>query len=97
MFRPGDMAQGFVIVLSGRIEVRLTSASGREILLYAVEPGESCVQTTLGLMGGEPYSGEAVAATDASEMAFDLMQAGKQRRGIKLRRHYSRGIGKAAR
>jgi CRP/FNR family transcriptional regulator len=65
LFRPGDMAQGFVIVLSGRIEVRLTSASGREILLYAVEPGESCVQTTLGLMGGEPYSGEAVAATDA--------------------------------
>ena len=49
MFRPGDVAQGFVVVLSGRIEVRLTAASGREILLYAVEPGESCVQTTLGL------------------------------------------------
>jgi CRP/FNR family transcriptional regulator len=65
LFRPGDVAQGFVIVLAGRIEVRLTSASGREILLYAVEPGESCVQTTLGLMGGEAYSGEAVAATDA--------------------------------
>lgn len=65
MFRPGDVAQGFVIVLSGRIEVRLTAASGREILLYAVEPGESCVQTTLGLMGDEPYSGEAIAVTEA--------------------------------
>ena len=65
LFRPGDHAQGFVVVLSGRIEVRLTSASGREILLYAVEPGESCVQTTLGLMGDEPYSGEAIAATGA--------------------------------
>jgi CRP/FNR family transcriptional regulator len=65
MFRPGDVAQGFVVVLSGRIEVRLTAASGREILLYAVEPGESCVQTTLGLMGDEPYSGEAIAATEA--------------------------------
>jgi CRP/FNR family transcriptional regulator, anaerobic regulatory protein len=65
LFRPGDHAQGFVVVLSGRIEVRLTSASGREILLYAVEPGESCVQTTLGLMGDEPYSGEATAATEA--------------------------------
>jgi CRP/FNR family transcriptional regulator, anaerobic regulatory protein len=65
MFRPGDVAQGFVVVLSGRIEVRLTAASGREILLYAVEPGESCVQTTLGLMGDEPYSGEAIAVTEA--------------------------------
>lgn len=65
LFRPGDAAQGFVVVLSGRIEVRLTAASGREILLYAVEPGESCVQTTLGLMGDELYTGEATAATDA--------------------------------
>lgn len=64
LFRPGDAAQGFVVVLSGRVEVRLTAASGREILLYAVEPGESCVQTTLGLMGDEPYSGEAIAASD---------------------------------
>lgn len=64
LFRAGDRAQGFVIVLRGRIEVRLTGASGREILLYAVEPGESCVQTTLGLMGDEAYTGEAVAVAD---------------------------------
>lgn len=66
LFHPGDQANGFVIVLSGRIEVYLTGPSGREILLYAVEPGQSCVQTTLGLMAAEVYSGEAHAATDAS-------------------------------
>jgi len=66
LFRPGDIAQGFVVVLSGRIEVHLTGPSGREILLYAVEPGQSCVQTTLGLMADETYSGQAIAATDAS-------------------------------
>lgn len=65
LFRPGDLAEGFVIVLSGRIEVRLTAASGRELLLYAVEPGQSCVQTTLGLMGDEAYSGEALTVTPA--------------------------------
>lgn len=64
LFRAGDAAQGFVVVLAGRIEVHLTGRSGREILLYAVEPGQSCVQTTLGLMAGEPYSGEALAATE---------------------------------
>lgn len=65
LFHAGDQAQGFVVVLSGRIEVFLTGPSGREILLYAVEPGQSCVQTTLGLMAGESYTGEAHAATDA--------------------------------
>jgi CRP/FNR family transcriptional regulator, anaerobic regulatory protein len=64
LFRPGDAARGFVIVLSGRISVYLTGASGREILLYDVTHGESCVQTTLGLLGGEAYTGEAVAASD---------------------------------
>ncbi len=62
LFHAGDQAQGFVVVLSGRVEVFLTGPSGREILLYAVEPGESCVQTTLGLMAGEQYSGEAQVA-----------------------------------
>jgi CRP/FNR family transcriptional regulator len=65
LFRAGDAAQGFVVVLAGRIEVHLTSRSGREILLYAVEPGQSCVQTTLGLMADEPYSGEALATTES--------------------------------
>ena len=62
LFRPGDRANGFVMILEGRVEVFLTGPSGRDILLYAVEPGQSCVQTTLGLMGDEPYSGEAVTA-----------------------------------
>lgn len=63
LFRAGDLAQGFAFVLEGRIEVMLTGASGREILLYAVEPGQSCIQTTLGLIGDTPYSGEALTIT----------------------------------
>lgn len=64
VFTPGERAQGFAVVLSGRIEVSLTGPSGREIVLYAVEPGQSCIQTTLGLLGDEPYSGEAEAVTE---------------------------------
>jgi CRP/FNR family transcriptional regulator, anaerobic regulatory protein len=44
--------------------VTLTAASGREILLYAVEPGQSCIQSTLGLMGDEAYTGTARTATE---------------------------------
>lgn len=64
LFRPGESARGFVIVLSGRIDVFLTGPSGRDILLYTVEPGQSCVQSTLGLLGGDDYSAEAVATED---------------------------------
>lgn len=65
LFRPGDAARGFIVLLSGRIHVYLTGRNGRELLLYKVEPGESCLQTTLGLLGDAPYHGEGVAETDA--------------------------------
>ncbi len=64
IFRPGDPAQGFALILSGRVDVFLTGPTGRDILLYAVEPGQSCIQTTLGLLGDEDYTGEALAATE---------------------------------
>ncbi|MEX5730209.1 CRP/FNR family transcriptional regulator [Rhodovulum iodosum] len=64
LFCPGEAARGFTVLMSGRVEVFLTGSTGREILLYAIEPGQSCVQSTLGLLGGEDYTGEAVTATD---------------------------------
>jgi CRP/FNR family transcriptional regulator, anaerobic regulatory protein len=66
LFRAGDVAQGFVLVLDGKVGVYLTGQGGRELRLYSVGAGASCIQTTLGLLGGEPYAGEAVTETDAS-------------------------------
>jgi len=63
LFRPGDEPSGFVLVLDGEIAVHLTGRSGREISLYEVEPGQTCVQTTLCLLGQVSYSAEAVAKT----------------------------------
>ncbi|TCO70569.1 Crp/Fnr family transcriptional regulator [Rhodovulum euryhalinum] len=64
LFCPGEAARGFTILLKGRVEVYLVGPTGREILLYAIEPGQSCVQSTLGLLGGEDYTGEAITVTD---------------------------------
>lgn len=61
LFRPGDTVKGYVVVLEGRIGVHLIGPSGRDILLYDVTPGKSCIQSTLGLLGGDDYSAEAVA------------------------------------
>ncbi|MDP5336837.1 MAG: Crp/Fnr family transcriptional regulator [Paracoccaceae bacterium] len=64
IFRPGDAAQGYAVVLSGQVDVSLTGASGREMLLYSVAPGQSCVQTTFGLLSDAEYSAEAETVRD---------------------------------
>lgn len=74
LFMPGDQAQGFAVVLSGCVEVSLTGPTGREILLYSVEPGQSCIQTTLGLLGDQPYSGDALCTTDVELVLIPARQ-----------------------
>ncbi len=64
LFHAGDAVQGFAVVLSGKVGVYLTGAGGREILLYDITPGKTCVQSTIGLMGQELYSAEAVCEVD---------------------------------
>ncbi|PIE12772.1 MAG: Crp/Fnr family transcriptional regulator [Rhodobacterales bacterium] len=66
LFHPGDSVRGYAIVLSGRVNVSLTGATGREILLYSVEPGQSCIQSTMGLLGGADYTAEAVVQRDTT-------------------------------
>ncbi len=88
LFRPGDTVSGFVMALSGRVGVYLSGANGRELLLYSVEPGQTCVQTTLGLLGEQNYVGEAIAETDISvvmvprEMFVELMAQSDRFRGF---------------
>ncbi len=61
LFRPGETVKGYVVVLEGRVGVSLLGPNGRDILLYEVTPGQSCIQSTLGLLGGDDYSAEALA------------------------------------
>ena len=64
VFGHGQKPQNYLLLLEGDIRVSQTSDSGREIVLYRVLPGESCVLTTVCLLGGEDYQAEAVAETD---------------------------------
>ena len=69
IFHAGDAVQGFAVVLSGKVGVYLTGAGGREILLYDITPGKTCVQSTIGLMSHELYSAEAICEVD-TRLAF---------------------------
>ncbi len=63
-FHPGDQAGNWLVAISGRLRVSLVADTGREIVLYRVTPGESCVVTTSCLLAGKPHSAEAVAEED---------------------------------
>lgn len=64
VFSPGAVCAGWIMVEEGSVRVVMTSDTGREILLYRVAAGESCVLTTACLFGDDPY-----AATGVTEMA----------------------------
>ena len=88
LFEPGEAVKGYVVVLSGRIGVYLIGPTGRDILLYRVEPGGTCIQSTLGLLTQDDYSAEATAETGTrlvlmpKEMFLSLIHASEPFREI---------------
>ncbi|MEO0063464.1 MAG: hypothetical protein RLZZ08_2024, partial [Pseudomonadota bacterium] len=64
LFTPGQDCAGFVVLRRGTIKVTLTGESGREIVLYRVQPGEVCLQTFGCLITGTPYGAQGVADSD---------------------------------
>lgn len=60
----GDMCSCIPFVLEGSARVYKLSESGREITLYRVEPGESCVMTASCILSGVPFPAFAAAETD---------------------------------
>ena len=66
VFTPGQAPQSYLLLLAGDIRVSQVAGSGREIVLYRVQPGESCALTTACLLSDEAYQAEAIAETDIS-------------------------------
>lgn len=65
-----DMPCGnYLMVVSGRVRVQQVSESGREIVLYRITGGETCILTTACLLAHEDYAAEAVTETEASAVA----------------------------
>lgn len=63
-FRPGYACSNYIVVKKGSVRVSVHTETGREIVLYRVQDGETCVLTTAGLLSGEHYDAEGVAETD---------------------------------
>jgi len=72
VFHAGDLCQAFLILLDGEVRVQLTSASGREVTLYRIGPGGSCILTTSCLLSNEHYPAEAIAESDVEALAIPV-------------------------
>jgi CRP/FNR family transcriptional regulator len=61
LFAPGAPCRGFALVLEGEVRVDVVGSSGRSMMLYRVGPEETCVQTTLCMLGSSAYTAQGVA------------------------------------
>lgn len=70
VFAPGQSADNLLLLLDGTVRVQQQSETGREVTLYRVHAGESCVLTTACMLAFEEYSAEGIAETDVSAVAI---------------------------
>ena len=70
IFGPGKAPENLLLLLEGTVRVQQVSENGREIVLYRVQAGESCVLTTACLLAYEDYSAEGVAETAIQAVAI---------------------------
>ncbi|MGR3511507.1 MAG: Crp/Fnr family transcriptional regulator [Paracoccaceae bacterium] len=80
VFGPANVPDSLFFLYDGRIRVSQSSESGREITLYRVDAGESCVLTTACMLAEEAYNAEGVAETEITAVvlpkpAFDRLVA----------------------
>lgn len=74
VFAPGEACRGWILVLAGSVRVTFTADTGREMVLYRVGAGETCVLTTACLLGDDLYA--ATGETEAPTRAL-MLPAGR--------------------
>lgn len=70
VFHAGDASENFLLVLDGVVRVQMISENGREIVLYRVDAGQTCVLTTACLLGHDPYIAEGITETPVKAIAI---------------------------
>lgn len=72
IFGPGKTPDHLLLLLDGTVRVQQLAESGREIVLYRVRAGESCVMTSACMLAFKNYSAQGIAETDAQAVAIPL-------------------------
>lgn len=70
VFGPQNVPDSLFFLVEGTIRVSQTSDNGRDIVLYRVDAGESCVLTTACMLAEEAYNAEGIAETDITVVSL---------------------------
>jgi len=96
VFAPGQACDKYFLIANGVVRVQQLSETGREIVLYRVGEGETCVLTTAALLAQETYAAEGIAETDVqaivlSKLTFnELVNTDPQFRGFVFKSYATR-------
>lgn len=69
VFAPGGSADNFLLVISGTVRVQQHSETGRDVTLYRVQAGQSCMLTTACMLAFDRYSADGIAETEVKAVA----------------------------
>lgn len=72
LFAETEPCRGFPLVVSGSIKVVKTAPNGREMLLYRVEPGGSCIISSSCLLGHADYSARGETETEVQLLVLPV-------------------------
>lgn len=72
IFGPGKTPDNLLLLLDGTVRVQQLSEGGREIVLYRIRAGESCVLTSACMFAFESDSAQGIAETNAEAVAIPL-------------------------
>jgi CRP/FNR family transcriptional regulator len=66
IFDADQPCRGFPLLLEGAVRVVMNAPSGREILLYRVDPGQGCIMSGGCLLGHSDYAARGIAEEDVT-------------------------------
>ncbi|MDA8090535.1 MAG: Crp/Fnr family transcriptional regulator [Nitrospiraceae bacterium] len=81
IYSEGDTCHAIAFLIKGGIRVYKAGESGREITLYDLGPGETCILNASAILSGSGYPANAVASEDTM---VALLDAGKFRKMLFL-------------
>ena len=70
VFHQGDQCSNYLLVLDGGVKVLSRAENGREIVLYRLGAGDSCVLTTSCLFGNVPYPAEGITESEVTALTL---------------------------
>ncbi len=72
VFAEHQRCQGFPLLIEGCIKVIKLASSGRELMLYRVAPGGSCIISSSCLLGHSDYNARGIAETPLTLLALPV-------------------------